>query len=397
MFAFLKASSKNMPVQNDEVAFVSAMTDFILAHTEIMAVRAALKIEEVAKKASDLAATSQEMAATTEEVSAATQQISAGMQNMRTGAVENISKIDNLENLSGEVETTLQKMTEDAKTLVDRIKNIDGISQNVSEIADQTNLLSLNAAIEAARAGEHGRGFSVVAEEVRKLAGQTKSAVKEVKDLSEEINNGAVMVGEAVATVQSAFHKYIAEVKEVSETIRQSMSQIDESAKASENIAHSMQQQSLTTENLAKLAQDLTESIDFGDILLNNARQMDKTIRPHLIKPADLSTKSILAARLVDHANFLRDVLQNAGRGTTVTDHHNCAFGKWYDANREKYKHLKEYLAVDEPHQHVHLAAQALVREKTLANIDDLLHASVDILTAFVKLASALDKEQSAA
>lgn len=398
MFAFLKSVGKTVQEQsNDEAAFTSAISDFILVHTEIMAVRAALKIEEVAKKASDLAASSQQMAATSQEVSAATQQISAGMQNLRAGALESINKIDGLEKLSGQVETTLDKMTTDTQDLIDRIKNIDGISQNVSDIADQTNLLSLNAAIEAARAGEHGRGFSVVAEEVRKLAGQTKSAVQEVKDLSDQINNGAVMVGEAVNSVHSTFDIYIAEVKEVSESMRQSMSQIDESAQASENIAHSMQQQSSATESLARVAEDLNQSIDFGDILLDDARQMDKIIRPYLVQPSETTTKGLLAARLVDHANFLRNVLKNAGRGITVTDHHECAFGKWYDANQEKYKHIQAYKDIDEPHQRVHQAAQQFAREKTLANIDQLLHASLDILAAFIKLAAILDREQSAA
>ena len=401
LFNALKAVGKNklhkkLPGGCDSQDFTAAVADFSLAHTELMAFRAALKIQEVVNKASELAAASQEMAATTQEVSASTQEINAGMHEVKTDAMENINQIDNLEELTAEVKTTLGAMTGNTGKLAGRIKNIDAISQNVSEIADQTNLLSLNAAIEAARAGEHGRGFSVVAEEVRKLAGQTKSAVSEVKEISNYINNEAILVGQAVSGVEEVFEKYISGVGDVSGKIRHSVARIEESTEASDNIANAMQQQAAVTDSLARLAQDLTESANFVDLLTSDANYLAKTVSGHIkLTGSDLPV-SILAARLVDHANFLRQAIAGAGKNIALPDHHQCAFGKWYDANYDRYKHLQEYTAVDEPHAQVHAAALALARECNVSNAEAVLAASMQILDAFIKLLLVFEKEAAA-
>lgn len=394
MFFTLFKGAANKPPVGDYTSeiFTAAIADFSLAHTELMAFRAALKIQEVVERSTELAAASQEIAATTQEVSASTQEISAGMYEVRADAENNISRINNLEHLTGDVQSTLEKMTDNTGKLVNRIKNIDVISQNVSEIADQTNLLSLNAAIEAARAGEHGRGFSVVAEEVRKLAGQTKSAVNEVKTISEYINDEAGVVGAAVTGVDQVLGQYMSEVSEVSDRIRHSLSKIEESTEASESIASAMQQQASVTDNLAKLAQELTESANFVDVLVNDSQRLNEIVSGHIKFTQDDSPVGILAARLVDHGNFLRKTITQAGKNVDLPDHHQCAFGKWYDQNYERYKHLKEFRDIEEPHRRVHEAAIMLSGEKTVANADNIVTASTDILESFVKLRLSMEK-----
>lgn len=390
-FLFNKAKvvrcSSDGKVGND---FIIALLDFSLAHTELMSFRAALKVQEVSQRSTDLAAVSEEIAASAEEVGASTQEISAGMQELQTGSMENIKRIDRLGKLSINVNETMNSMVANAKELAEKTKKIENINQNVANIADQTNLLALNAAIEAARAGEHGRGFSVVADEVRKLATQTKDAVTEVKNISNEMIDKTTVTNNAVNIVKGAFEEYIIEANQVSETIRESMGRLQETTSATDNIANATQQQASATENLANLAEGMASDSDFGESIRDEAAHLSQIIRPVLQVNEREDINSILAARLVDHANFLRNTINNAGKGGRATTHHECAFGKWYDANTSKYHEVAEYKIIDDPHRRVHEAADMLLKSCTVENIEKFIKASSEILQGFIKLPDAL-------
>jgi methyl-accepting chemotaxis protein len=149
------------------------------------------------------------------------------------------------------IEETVESSAEAVKKLGDRSQEIGQIIDTISGIANQTNLLALNAAIEAARAGENGKGFSVVAEEVRKLAEQSKDAAAKIGAMISEVqsetdkavtamNKGSQEVKIGAQVVENAgenFREITSLVNDVSSQSMEISAAIEEMSASSEQIA----------------------------------------------------------------------------------------------------------------------------------------------------------------
>jgi methyl-accepting chemotaxis protein len=198
---------------------------------------------------------------------------SAEMANRGGEIVENTLKTMNV--ISNAVSSTGKQIDELGK----RSNEIGRIAAVIDEIADQTNLLALNAAIEAARAGEQGRGFAVVADEVRKLAERTTTATKEIARMIEAIQletRSAVLAMEegtrqvkqgVTATNQAgeALHGIIRKSEEVGDMITMIATAATEQSSTTEEVKNSMEQISrlveastIGTQQSAKACQDLS-------------------------------------------------------------------------------------------------------------------------------------------
>jgi methyl-accepting chemotaxis protein len=178
-----------------------------------------------------------------------------------------------------EIRRNADQSLEDMGLLGKQAENIGQILNVISDIADQTNLLALNAAIEAARAGEAGRGFAVVADEVRKLAEKTMTATKEVGEAIRGIQAGTKKNYDNVAQAVSAVGEAASLADTSGQTLGQIVRLVDAAADQVRSIATASEQQSATSEEINRSIEDVNRiSSETAEAMRQSSRVVDSLV-----------------------------------------------------------------------------------------------------------------------
>ena len=217
--------------------------------------------EEVASQTGTVATASEEMAATSSDIAQTCQRAAESAQHASQSAQAGGSVVR--ETIDGMAKIA-DRVKQAAKTVEDlgaRSDQIGAIIGTIEDIADQTNLLALNAAIEAARAGEQGRGFAVVADEVRALAERTTRATREIgemiKAIQKETRGAVAAMGEGVTEVEKGTASSIKSGQALDEIL----GQVNEVAIQISQIATAVEEQTATTSEITCNIQQITHVV----------------------------------------------------------------------------------------------------------------------------------------
>jgi methyl-accepting chemotaxis protein WspA len=248
--------------------------NWLIAQVRRSALQVASSVTEIAATAKEHQATSAETASATSEIGATSKEIAATaklllktINDVTEGAEQTASLAGTGQNGLARMEATMRQVVEaggavNAKLAVlnEKASNINQVVTTITKVADQTNLLSLNAAIEAEKAGEHGRGFAVVATEIRRLADQTAIASYDIEQLVKEMQSAVSAGVMGMDKFSEEVRRGVNEVEQVSEQLAQIIGQVQALTPQFETVNEGMQSQSTGAQQISEALAQLTEA-----------------------------------------------------------------------------------------------------------------------------------------
>jgi methyl-accepting chemotaxis protein len=258
-------------------------------HLMATADKIATGAEKVAVQASTVATAGEEMSSTSGEIAQSCQMAAEGSNHASSAANAGADVVEGTVRVMAQIASRVQATAKTVESLGSRSDQIGDIVATIQDIADQTNLLALNAAIEAARAGEQGRGFAVVADEVRALAERTTKATREISEMIKAIQTetkGAVTaMEEGVREVETgtaeagksgqALHEILEQVNAVTLQIRQVATAAEQQTATTSEISSNIYQ---ITEVVQETARGAQESASAAGQLARTAEELQRLV-----------------------------------------------------------------------------------------------------------------------
>lgn len=266
---------------SDAMDELAAGVGHMLEHLSALVVQVQQSGIQVASSATQIAATAREQEAATSEQAASTSQIMATVAEISATAKELVLTMDEVREVAehttasatdgqqalASMETAMHHMREATDAIAAKLAvlnekagNIGTVVTTINKVADQTNLLSLNAAIEAEKAGEYGRGFSVVATEIRRLADQTGAATWDIEQMVKEMQSAVSAGVMGMDKFADQVGRGVGEVAQVSARLAQIIDQVQELTPRFEAVTEGMHAQSDAAVQISESMSQLNET-----------------------------------------------------------------------------------------------------------------------------------------
>ena len=245
-------------------------------------------VENSTEQAENSKNTSEHMRIMGENITETTAEVMALDENalsMQQSSEKAAETLTNLQDINEQVEHTIREVQEQTNRTNDSVKKIQAATELITSIAEETNLLSLNASIEAARAGESGKGFAVVAGQIKKLSEQSNQSSKEIEETAKILNDDSTKAVEIMQQMQQiitsqseSMQETKKVVEEVISQIRNSMQSIKQIKESTENLATTRNEVLQAVEDLSAIAQDnasgTKETYDETEVVVDTFQQV---------------------------------------------------------------------------------------------------------------------------